>query len=835
MANQVDYRDPTPNNFPKDYDPTKVDSRVKLRSDSIKHKQKGVDTREAMYQALEIGSVTANEAKETAIDTASRQDAFEGRYNEQIAGNTSLNEVIDARNGKSNLKTRLDDEHAQVTEQLAQMVIVPDVVDGEDNYDELTTFFNDSPEGSSILFPQGQEIKVSKPLLIKKSNLSIDFNGSKLVYIGNSDLGVENGRDRIYGALTIKGDLLPETQVSITEIKNLEGVIDEKYYVNGNHFKGLQHPLTQVSKITTNVSNLTNNYKTGDYVVLRAKNYGTTWALDYSDNPTTIDVIAKVVYIEADTIYVDVSSDFEFKTENLIGTLTKISPLRNITIENLNFEDGNETPVPTLTDVPFSDRQSWVGGINAQYTVNLQVNNYNAEKFRFPALMTRYAYNPSIKKVTASFPRTVTAGCGYGMQIINSSHGIIEHVRGYSARHLVDFSGGGHMWVKDVKMPNDWHGALDCHGNGEFDITFENCTGNFIIGNGIKEFPEMTGNVSLFNCTGSLQLNWAKKVKVKDSTLYMDAQRISRTPSFEVHDSDLIFKRTQQNFVSVTRGQYRGTSFILDNVSLEIKNERNPFVSLRTKLFEVDNFEYVSINLRSVKNHTNTHMIIYLTNCKYVNLLKSKVINIGFVFNEEPEISDNTYLDNALDLTKRVIRVNDNDFDESLSFDDVQPFLEVLNNKNQGVIALYVVGNTFDSLSKTRWLRTLTDVATLYITADNNHLRGKVGGPGSNMGLKPPFFVSRKGNIDMASSTDPSLIEGHDFNKTILAPVGIKEYTITFPEGKTNVGWVYSVVVTPGWNAGNWWTESKTDTGFVVKFNAPPTYASDFTVTVIDQ
>lgn len=121
MVNKVDYRDSTPNNFPDDYDQNKVDPRVKLRSDSIKHKQKGVDTREAMYQALEIGAVTANEAKETAINTASRQDAvdqsqsdFEDRYNEQIAGNTDLNEVIDSRKPKdlpayATLGERLDD------------------------------------------------------------------------------------------------------------------------------------------------------------------------------------------------------------------------------------------------------------------------------------------------------------------------------------------------------------------------------------------------------------------------------------------------------------------------------------------------------------------------------------------------------------------------------------------------------------------------------------------------------------------------------------------------------------------------------------------------------
>lgn len=104
MVNKVVYRDPTPNNFPNDYDPAKVDSRVKLRSESIKGKMFGEETREAMYQALEIGSVTANEAKSTAVNTASRQDAveqsqkdFEGRYNDQIAGNTDLDETIDLR------------------------------------------------------------------------------------------------------------------------------------------------------------------------------------------------------------------------------------------------------------------------------------------------------------------------------------------------------------------------------------------------------------------------------------------------------------------------------------------------------------------------------------------------------------------------------------------------------------------------------------------------------------------------------------------------------------------------------------------------------------------
>lgn len=105
MANQVDYRDPTPNNFPNDYDPAKVDPRVKLRSESIKNKQKGKHTREAMYQALEIGAVTAGEAKTTADKTAESQDNLNQRVNDQIIAGTIKDEEIDFRHSDMLKKT----------------------------------------------------------------------------------------------------------------------------------------------------------------------------------------------------------------------------------------------------------------------------------------------------------------------------------------------------------------------------------------------------------------------------------------------------------------------------------------------------------------------------------------------------------------------------------------------------------------------------------------------------------------------------------------------------------------------------------------------------------
>ena len=86
MTEKVVYNDPTPNHFPDDYDDSQVDSRVKIRSKSIAHKDFGVHVREALMQGIEIGSVVANEAKNIANDTANRQDE-----SERIVQNTSDN------------------------------------------------------------------------------------------------------------------------------------------------------------------------------------------------------------------------------------------------------------------------------------------------------------------------------------------------------------------------------------------------------------------------------------------------------------------------------------------------------------------------------------------------------------------------------------------------------------------------------------------------------------------------------------------------------------------------------------------------------------------------
>ncbi|MFL2064392.1 glycosyl hydrolase family 28-related protein, partial [Latilactobacillus sakei] len=177
MVNQVDYRDPAPNNFPQDYDPAKVDPRVKLRSDSIKHKQKGVDTREAMYEALEIGAVTAGEAKTTADKTAESQDNLNQRVNDQIIAGTIKDEEIDFRHSDMLKKTfntmrlRGDFYDQELASRGINVKWFGAVGDGvTDDTDAIQTAID---TGKSVFVPEGTYL-ITKTLKLKLQ----DFKGA---------------------------------------------------------------------------------------------------------------------------------------------------------------------------------------------------------------------------------------------------------------------------------------------------------------------------------------------------------------------------------------------------------------------------------------------------------------------------------------------------------------------------------------------------------------------------------------------------------------------------------------------------------------------------------
>ena len=118
MMRVAEYRDPTPINFNVDYDQSKVDPRVATRTKAVREKMYGIDTREAMAQAEEITSVVSSESKILSEQTKARQDVLEQRYDTQLAGNTDVSEVIDARTDVFGVTHANLNERNQVPEKL---------------------------------------------------------------------------------------------------------------------------------------------------------------------------------------------------------------------------------------------------------------------------------------------------------------------------------------------------------------------------------------------------------------------------------------------------------------------------------------------------------------------------------------------------------------------------------------------------------------------------------------------------------------------------------------------------------------------------------------------
>ncbi|MCO8297269.1 hypothetical protein HXW75_02140, partial [Tetragenococcus halophilus] len=114
MTRETEYRDSTPVDFPDDYEQSDIDPRVARRTNAVRQKQYGKDVRESMAQAEEITSVVANQARNISQDVGKRQGNVEQRFDDQIAGSTNGDEVIDARNSNvtgetsKTLKVRLD-------------------------------------------------------------------------------------------------------------------------------------------------------------------------------------------------------------------------------------------------------------------------------------------------------------------------------------------------------------------------------------------------------------------------------------------------------------------------------------------------------------------------------------------------------------------------------------------------------------------------------------------------------------------------------------------------------------------------------------------------------
>lgn len=693
------------------------------------------------------------------------------------------------------------------------------LADGKtDDSQALQRLFDNLADGEHLIFPKNKIISIQNPVYIKKSNLVIDFNGSTLCYDSNNDLGDSNGKYRTTGALNINGNGKTDISTKVTSIIQNQGAIDKKYYINGEKFNGLVNPYTKISRLS--VEN-TNGFSEGDLVAVNIRNYDSSWDIQFDDNPSTIKVIAKIVYMENNYIYVDFSTELVFKNVLAFGEITKLDCISNVTIKNLNFIDRNETAIPELQSITNKDRNSWVSGIHSEFVESLTVENYTAKKIRNPALMLSHVYNFNISNVSVEYARIVAAGNGYAIQNISCKNGYIFNVYGNKLRHLIDFTSSGDVIVKKCYMPNDWHRSFDCHGVGEFNITFEDNIGRIILGNGVREFPCIIDNVKIVRQIGSVDCEWARSVIISDSTIYADAMSMFRCPNLVYENTKLIMRRTNLRFLGSTRGGiYTGSRINMINCEIQLNNEDNEDVPNDwDKLFYVIAFNFVKLDKIQTKNYHDVRMKIRIDKSTSMSITNSIMSNCG-IFIGEAVVLDALGTVDVLDLKNRILRITNCEFlDSKKDLIGEKSFISGSGYRDEGAVNLIVHANTFtaygDNIS---WCRLIGNVTNFNISATENTITNHVLASSFEANTKTKMFVS--GNRDL---TDAKKTDLDDYNQDIEVTVAANSNSasVVFPKEIYPKSRDYDIVIEQRYNDGKWfygssYISSKASSGFVL-------------------
>ncbi len=224
---KAEYNDPTPNNFPDDYDRNDVDSRVLIRTNAVLNKEFGGQTRAAMAQAEEITSVVAGEAKSEASHATQTANDLQQRYQDQIEGQIDPSEVVDARrpvgaNAYQTLNQRLQ---AGVDDR--SMNVKAFGVKGDGTTDDLAainTLIANANDGDTLFFPMGN-YKTSGNIVINKK---LNIVGVKPTY---------SDGDLVRGTVIRGGGIFFVTGSSNSSVSSI-GVVVATGFTNGFDIRG---------------------------------------------------------------------------------------------------------------------------------------------------------------------------------------------------------------------------------------------------------------------------------------------------------------------------------------------------------------------------------------------------------------------------------------------------------------------------------------------------------------------------------------------------------------------------------------------------------------------
>ena len=482
--------------------------------------------------------IAARRGEKLLGDRLDKLDDRLDEFDSSLAQKASRQEVNEKINQVDATITSILDEH---TSQLADIkTILVNVRSfgalGDGTTDDTLAIKNAisfcKNKNSKLIFPTGNYL-VTDLLLIDFSNIEIDFCNSNLIFSSNDKKFGGTYTERCF--IKVQG-----TQGISTKINSFDSLLfDTNGYVNNKH-----------SQIV--VAN-SEGFEVGDYVKINFNIVEGIYSVD-SYNPT-INIIASIVKIVGNLIYVDYHSPFLTAYLDVSNAyLEKINVLSNIVIKNLNIND-----ISTTMNGNYA-----VGGISLKYCVNSTIQNITHKNGYYSTIYTIYCQNIAITNVKTNTPRATGGGEGYLTQILNSRYVTVNNAISYNTRHCVDFSMSADCTVDNCNANGATNGGFDMHGICEHNITFRNCNGSIVLGNGIPQFPNLVKDIHFID--SGLYINSmqsGENIKFTNCQITL-INGLALTPISVSYDSCEIYLYNK----SVTKPSKRGLNTIITKYEL---------------------------------------------------------------------------------------------------------------------------------------------------------------------------------------------------------------------------------------------------------------------------
>ena len=595
---------------------------------------------------------------------------------EFIRVETKLDKKIDDGLTEVNEKiTDVENSHNNLDDKIKTMFLIVDdygtVGDGiTDDTAAIENAFNDIKENTVVRFTK-EKYLISKPLTINTSNVIVDFNNALLLWNGTDDLGDDNGIGMTRGAIEFVGE---ETNIR----NNIQSISKDDY------------------SLSLNITDTT-NYDVGDDVTITI-DFG-EWATDFSDYKPSITTVCKIISKTSDTITVDYQTTLPL-TDVFTGRVYKNKPLENISVKNMRFEDLTEA---ASEDVTFVERNTWVSAIVLNKVNHFVIDNVKIKYHKAKGIRLNMVSKGLINNIYTSEPKAFGGGAGYGMQVANSQKIDVYNFNGYLNRHLIDFSKSYHCNVYNSSDMHARYGTFDCHGFSEHDITFNNCHGSYVIGNGINSFPTVTENIKINGGTVDyFTIQFVKNLFVTNAKINY-IKNIDRINDVKFLNCEMYFKGLTMAFKSGNRGVFTDSHAVIENSYIYF----NP--STNTSGYQFRNFSECIIRNNILISEGVFGQIGVENTVSFVfsgNRSKNVLARIGVSTMNSFRLQDNKFISSV-----------PTEIASGSQFIDFISTIESLE-----YLYILMTGNIFAADNPTRWIRvnnTITGDKLVWKTRDN--------------------------------------------------------------------------------------------------------------------